>query len=687
MAALENVEALVKVEPPVEDIQFHHIQIYTDKLKALEEYKKMEDGLSKCSPQLLDSELSPWDDGIKKILEINGLEQLDAEKYVPHGQDLVEQMIFGFGFRITHEHEVSGLRSFLLCSRDATGVKYLISGLVDEPDQPNVKRQKTNENKEYCHLNLDSYNRFLKAHNNRQGISVLGFQVEKDGTSKILERYKEKHPKLLLGGVHEYSGCRLLEVFAYYKGTEKEEADEGTIIRFVENSESQGTNFLPGLNPVKHKFSEDPMSPAYFDHWVSNVTSRTMFLETLYDTLGFTSKVDFNAGVVAAGEAQIESTVTGNTSKFRPESDNENLANQSQVFLPINNALSPVGHVYLFLQEIGQGIQHVASRVEDLSEFVSNVNKMREMTGRGVSFLKIPRSYYGRLALEDLIEVKDGSPYGVQGPISQPLGKAVMQALQDTKKMSPSGIVKLGITQQDIEHLGPMIPPTLQSEFGERMKVIGDVVRKSQYINLYKLLRDHVSEENYLKIVKNNVLVDIQGEDVLYQIFTSTILQRSQGDEAPFLEFIQRVCSQQLDANGNPKKILPGCGGFGIRNFLTLFLSIEVGKASAEYEEAIKTDNTGLKELALEKIALFAQQMDESNPVLTEISDAMTAEGQARDIYERAKDKVEKDKAEADFKRHRAQKELGNEKLQKISEIYKEKALNLRKRTTELLSH
>ena len=33
------------------------------------------------------------------------------------------------------------------------------------------------------------------------------------------------------------------------------------------------------------------------------------FLDTLYDTLCFTPKVDFNAGVVAAGEAQIESTV------------------------------------------------------------------------------------------------------------------------------------------------------------------------------------------------------------------------------------------------------------------------------------------------------------------------------------------------------------------------------------------
>ena len=34
-----------------------------------------------------------------------------------------------------------------------------------------------------------------------------------------------------------------------------------------------------------------------------------------------------------------------------------------QVFLPTNNALSEVGHVHLFLEQLGQGIQHIASRV------------------------------------------------------------------------------------------------------------------------------------------------------------------------------------------------------------------------------------------------------------------------------------------------------------------------------------
>ena len=34
--------------------------------------------------------------------------------------------------------------------------------------------------------------------------------------------------------------------------------------------------------------------------------------------------------------------------------------------------------------------------------------------------------------------------------------------------------------------------------------------------------------------------------------------------------------------------IRPGCGGFGIRNFLTLFLSIEVSKAMRSEQSAKK---------------------------------------------------------------------------------------------------
>ena len=49
-----------------------------------------------------------------------------------------------------------------------------------------------------------------------------------------------------------------------------------------------------------------------------------------------------------------------------------------------------------------------------------------------------------------------------------------------------------------------------------------------------------------MTIVRNKILVDIQNDDILYQIFTQNVLQRKAGEEAPFLEFIQRVCSEKV---------------------------------------------------------------------------------------------------------------------------------------------
>lgn len=166
----------------------------------------------------------------------------------------------------------------------------------------------------------------------------------------VQARYKTLHPNLI-HSFREYGDVQVLEVFAYYNHEDKsKEADQqpdvGTLLRFIEakqgsNSESEFCK-LPGLALIDATF-DSTSQPAYCDHWVSNVFSRTEFLKTLKDTLGFTPKVDFNAGVVAAGEAQIESTVTGNESAFRAEDKASILRDQSQVYLPINNALSEVG--------------------------------------------------------------------------------------------------------------------------------------------------------------------------------------------------------------------------------------------------------------------------------------------------------------------------------------------------------
>jgi hypothetical protein len=70
-----------------------------------------------------------------------------------------------------------------------------------------------------------------------------------------------------------------------------------------------------------------------------------------------------------------------------------------------------------------------------------------------------------------------------------------------------------------------------------------------------------------------------------------------------------------------------GCGGFGIRNFLTLFLSIEVSKAMREVSDARAAGDGRREMLAQRKVNCFTDQLNEANPILTQISDAMTDEG------------------------------------------------------------
>merc|ERR1712032_1403239 len=295
----------------------------------------------------------------------------------------------------------------------------------------------------------------------------------------------------------------------------------------------------------------------------------------------------------------------------------------------------------LFLKQIGQGIQHVASRVENLPNLIQRVNDFRKMTGAGFTFLQLPRTYYGYLTAERLAK---------GAAIELPLAKSYVVKLNEAGIVDAKDIVDLDITRERVAAALPAGVPA----------GVIDTVLLARYNNLYAMLGDILSEEEYLKVVRNNILVDIQGEDLLLQIFTSKVVQRAGNEESCFLEFIQRVCSECVDpATGKPRRIKPGCGGFGIRNFLTLFLSIEVTKAKQEKDAAEREGNELGAEKAGKMVDAFTAQLDESNPVLTSISDAMTAEGAA----------LEKGDHEG-AKRWAAEKAKGNEELQRISSKY-----------------
>jgi len=198
-----------------------------------------------------------------------------------------------------------------------------------------------------------------------------------------------------------------------------------------------------------------------------------------------------------------------------------------------------------------------------------------------------------------------------------------VKALKEAGLVDASDIVDLDATK---ERVLSALPAGTDAS-------VAELVLRARYGNLYALLREHIGEATYMKIVRNNVLVDIQGEDMLMQIFTSKILERETGHEAPFLEFIQRICSECVDPSTcKPRPIKPGCGGFGIRNFLTLFLSIEVSKAMLKAEDARSTGPKKKEEFAQKEVTTLTDQMNESNPVLTDITDAMTEEGEHLDL-------------------------------------------------------
>jgi hypothetical protein len=387
-----------------------------------------------------------------------------------------------------------------------------------------------------------------------------------------------------------------------------------------------------------------------------------------------TPKVDFNAGVVAAGEAQIESTVTGNDSNLQTSDRAVTLRDQSQVYLPINNAITKVGHVSNFLEEVGQGIQHVANRVENLVEFVQRCNDYREITGEGFTFLNIPRSYYGVLSIR----------YLVQGAgITVDLAEEVLNVCRGSGVVSGDDAVDLEISKQALSSIlnDAMVTSTVKEDCEAKMGSIIETVLKSRYCNLFSLLRDQVSESTYLSIVKNRILCDVQGDDVLYQIFTCGILQRELGSESPFLELIQRVCAEHEGETGFPAKIKPGCGGFGIRNFLTLFLSIEVSKAMLEVATAVRNGDEKSRMIGQMKVDCFTDQLNEANPILTQISDAMTTEGHCLVQLKLAEANGDAEGATASRKSMKAarQRKLeGNQRLMECSSRYSQKMRTIR---------
>lgn len=118
---------------------------------------------------------------------------------------------------------------------------------------------------------------------------------------------------------------------------------------------------------------------------------------------------------------------------------------------------------------------------------------------------------------------------------------------------------------------------------------------------------------------------------------------------------------------------------------MTLFLSIEVSKAMLHVSKAKALGDAENERYYQQMVDIFTDQLNESNPILTEISDAMTEEGNAIDQWKRAV--THGDKVTATRWQHRvndasAAKIAGNEKLMACSTKYMNQMKMLRLQAT-----
>jgi hypothetical protein len=322
------------------DLSFDHVQMYVNSLRPLAEYQQLEadlaalgDGIAPTAgaPEEVEALAERW----REVADVAGQPEVP---FSPFGQDVVEQMIVGAGWRVCASHTGATTESLLIRSADSRGVRFVATAPRDPASlgacMPDASVAEVMAKAEGAatpaldHFAKRHVDRFLSCNAGRPGVAVLAFEVHGEGIlDGIAASYGKMHGALCVAQspadrIRVYGDgaerVRVLEVFAYYSAEQPDVADEGTVLRFVERATpgaavANDSAVLPGFEPVSPapRFLDAGTTSAYSDHWVSNVVDRTGFLDTLNDTLGFTPKVDFNAGVVAAGEAIIESTVTG----------------------------------------------------------------------------------------------------------------------------------------------------------------------------------------------------------------------------------------------------------------------------------------------------------------------------------------------------------------------------------------
>ncbi len=182
--------------------------------------------------------------------------------------------------------------------------------------------------------------------------------VEK-GAKSFLEPYttEDENGKVVRSGIHTYGE---------------------TVHIFVERKDYQGV-FLPGFEAWEPNYRPSSIGLKYVDHMVGNVELGRMneWVDFYRNVLGFTQIISFDDKDISTEYTALMSKVVSNGNgriKF-PINEPAEGRKKSQI------------EEYLDFYE-GAGVQHIAVATDDI------ISTVKELTARGVEFLRVPHTYY-----------------------------------------------------------------------------------------------------------------------------------------------------------------------------------------------------------------------------------------------------------------------------------------------------
>lgn len=205
--------------------------------------------------------------------------------------------------------------------------------------------------------------------NHGDGVRTLALEVEdaraawEEALSRGAESYQEPRSRsdadgeAVLSAIHTYGD---------------------TLHVFVERKNYRGT-FLPGYRAWTPEYRPSPAGLSYVDHCVGNVGWNQMnrWVDYYEKVLGFRNILSFDDRDISTEYSALMSKVMSNGNGY--------------IKFPINEPAEGKkrSQVEEYLQYYGgPGVQHIALATRDI------IHSVRELSRRGVEFLKVPETYY-----------------------------------------------------------------------------------------------------------------------------------------------------------------------------------------------------------------------------------------------------------------------------------------------------